>query len=218
MAKIIADFKADLVAMAREYLTVNWGAPQAHISDDSLIASFLDSLRRRPAPRPREVWEADKFVCPSDHANGWQLLREKVIRGSDLAPHLGRDHSSLKHSDGLLNEWSVHHFHLGTVPHHKDSRYTKRTARVLLAIVTDDDFYAITVTDKHGGWEDVEIIESIHRNWPQAIQRLNGVQGEHLIVSERKQLRKVNGNVATTVSDGTVYIGLGGGVASSVAR
>jgi hypothetical protein len=214
MATLLADFKSDLLVIAREYLEKQWGL--GHIDDDRVLALFFDSLRRRPAVRKRKVWEADDFHCPPELTPGWELLRTKVVNGKDIGPHQGCDHASLRNLDGLLNEWGVHHLHLGTKPYFKDNRYIDRTPPLLFALITNDDFYAINIYE-HGGWESMSVIESLHRNWPQVISqsRIKGIQGEALTEKERKMLRNSNIQTASTVSDGTVYMAIGGGVASS---
>jgi hypothetical protein len=102
MALLAADFKADLLMMARQYLEERW--PSENIPDRDVLPKYFDSLRRWPATRPRRVWEADDFLCPPELAKGWELLRNKVLKGEDLRPHLAREHSDLTHLDGLLNE------------------------------------------------------------------------------------------------------------------
>ena len=61
-------------------------------------------------------------------------------------------HSSLKNLDGLLNEWGVHHLHLGTKSYSKNHAFIARTGPLLLALIAEDDFYAINVY-LHGAWE-----------------------------------------------------------------
>jgi hypothetical protein len=104
MVTLIADFKADLISMARQRLNEGWGPDAAHISDEQAIVTFFDSFRRWPAIRPRKVWLADDFYCPPDHESGWNALRDKVLKGDDLRPHLSLKHRSVRNLDGLLNE------------------------------------------------------------------------------------------------------------------
>jgi len=214
MATLLADFKSDLLIMAREYLEKQWGPEQ--IDNDRVLVLYFDSLRRRPAVRKRRILEADDFYCPPELAPGWELLRTKVVNGDDIGPHLSRDHASLTNLDGLLNEWGVHHLHLGTKPYPIDPSYIDRTPPLLFALITDEDFYAINIY-LHGAWESMSVIESLHRNWPQVISRsrIKGIQGEALTKKERKVLRNSSIQTASTVSDGTVYMAIGGGVASS---
>lgn len=56
MAELRADFKSDLLAIARQQLAAEWDAEAQQISDEVVLISFFDSLRRRPAIRPRTLW------------------------------------------------------------------------------------------------------------------------------------------------------------------
>lgn len=216
MATLIADFRADLQAMARQHLTAEWGAAVAAISDDDVLIAYFDALRRRPSMRPRKIWIADDFSCPPEYQAGWEQLQKKVADGEDLRPHLSRGHARLGTLDGLLNEWNVHHLHLGMVPSPRDPSLIERSGPVLFARITSDDFYAINVYT-HGDWEQTSVLESLHRNWPETIKsyRIRGIQGEPLTEEPRRNIRKANMQTATTTADGTVYMAIGGGVASS---
>ncbi len=216
MARLIADFRADLQAMARQHLTADWGAEVASISDDDVLIAYFDALRRRPATRPRKIWMADDFVCPAEYQGGWEQLQRKITDWEDLRPHLSKGHARLSTLDGLLNEWNVHHLHLGTAASSRDSSLIERSGPVLFARITGDDFYAINVYT-HGDWEQTSVLESLHRNWPDTIKsyRIRGIQGEPLTDEQRRNLRKGNMQTATTTEDGTVYMSIGGGVASS---
>ena len=216
MATLKANFKSDLFTMARQQLVEEWGPEAQQIPDGSVVTAFLDSLRRRPAIRARRIWIADDFQCPSSHEEGWKAVQKKIVDGDDLGPHLSRRHDSLDTLDGLLNEWGVHHLHLGMALLSNGSGRIERTGPLLFARITDDDFYAINVY-LHGAWEESGILESLHRNWPDTIRsyRLKGIQGEPLSKTQRRNLRRVNAQTATVVSDGTVYMSIGGGVVSS---
>jgi hypothetical protein len=216
MATLVADFRADLQAMARQHLTADWAPEVAQISDDDVLIAYFDALRRRPAVRPRKIWIADDFACPPEYQAGWEQLQKKVTDGEDLRPHLSRGHARLGTLDGLLNEWNVHHLHLGTAPSPRDPSLIERSGPVLFARITGDDFYAINVYT-HGDWEQTGVLESLHRNWPDTIKsyRIRGIQGEPLTGEQRRNLRKVNMQTTTTTADGTVYMAIGGGVASS---
>ena len=193
--------------MAGHYLSKQWG-PEKLVDNDALIL-FFDSQRRRPAIRPRRVWEADNFHCPKENAAGWEVLRKKIINGENIGPHLSHAHSSLANVDGLLNEWGVHHFHISAGP-------SFRSGPLVFGLVTDDSFYAINVFP-HGSWESSDIIESLHRNWPHVISRyrIRGIPETALSTKQRRQSRKSNIQAFVTVSDGTVYMAIGGGVATS---
>ena len=60
------------------------------------------------------------------------------------------------------------------------------------------------------------LLQILHDNWPEiAAGRVVGISGEPLTSTERIAIRKQNVNVATTMSDGTVYLSPGGGVTAS---
>jgi hypothetical protein len=79
----------------------------------------------------------------------------------------------------------------------------------------------ITITEirifSHQSFEDSSVLESIHRNWPEAISkyRAKGVTGGTWTPEQRRTLRAKSANVLTTVSDGTVYLPITGGVMAS---
>jgi hypothetical protein len=216
MPKLHADFRSDLLAMARKQLVADWGTESGQLSDDQVLIRFFDSLRRKPSIRPRTLWIADDFRCPPEHEEGWKVLESKVLDGKDLRPHLSKRHAQLNTLDGLLNEWGVHHLHLGTAIAPGASAHVERTGPVLFARITEEAFFAINIYP-HGDWENSSVLESLHRNWPDAIKqyRLRGIQGEPLTAMQRRNLRRTNVQAATTTSDGTVYWAIGGGVASS---
>jgi hypothetical protein len=160
---------------------------------------------------------ADEFNCPAGDLAGWKALQQKVLNGEDLNPHLSKRHASLFNNDGLLAEWGVHHFHLGTGPDRNDPSFVRRTGPLVFALVDDEVFCAINVFAHGDSFEDVAIVECLHRNWPEMIRRYRGkgVTGATLDKTQRRAIRGKNGNVLVAVKDGTVYMPIGGGVAAS---
>ncbi|HIF9534263.1 TPA: hypothetical protein ACX6S0_002622, partial [Photobacterium damselae] len=108
----------------------------------------------------------------------------------------------------------IHHFHLGET---MEGNFIKRTGPLLFALLVDNKFYAIGIFD-HGSWADQDLVEIIHRNWPNVIDKyqIKGiVSSSPLTEQERLYLRKVNGNSFVTVQDGTTYAPIGAGVVSA---
>ena len=216
MPKLKADFVSDAVAWARRAMRKEWGAEIDPIDDRNILIHYFDSQRRRITSTPREVRVADDFICPSALEIGWNALQRKVRNGDDLGPHLSTAHAGLFNWDGLLNEWGVHHFHLGTKPHAKRPYYVERHGPVVFALVEARTFCAINVYH-HSEWEETSIVESLHRNWPDAIRmyRLQGVGPEQLTGAQRRNLRRFNGQAALATNDGTVYGAIGLGVSAA---
>lgn len=219
MPKLKANFVADWNAHLRSCLISEqrWSANEVVALQDEYVASYyFDAQRRRIAISPRTIRVADSFSCPLDQEIGWAILQEKIRNGEDINPHLSDRHASLHNRDGLLAEWGVHHFHLGTIPYPKNPIYVDRTGPLLFARVEHKIFYAINVYDHHS-FEDLDILESIHRNWPELIKhyQVKAVTKGVWDKKHRRELRRKNGNILTVVSDGTVYMPITGGVMAS---
>jgi hypothetical protein len=131
VVKLDIDFLSDGIAHLRGCMILQgWNAAEVEkFGDGDVPDYYFESKRRRVAPVPRVVKIADDFHCPSAHQVGWEALQNKVRRGEDLNPHLSKRHASLFMKDGLLAEWGVHHFHLGTEPSPRNPAYVTRTSR-----------------------------------------------------------------------------------------
>jgi hypothetical protein len=206
-----ANFEADWIEFCREALA-SLGCPAAPgTSDEDVSFQYFNAQKRLVAARPRTVHKAQGFTCPADLTAGLEVLLGKVERGDNLGPHLSRKVLDPAEDDVLLNDWGVHHFHLGTSI--ENDGFVERTGPLAFAMVQPDDFYLIDVFP-HGAWTRLQIVEAIHANWPSVVARYRLVG---ITVSARptdadiKQFRKYGLQAMITVSDGTVYGPLGGG-------
>jgi hypothetical protein len=172
MVTLKANFASDWIAHLRTHMTRTWGETVEAIDDRDIPVYYFDSLHRRLASQPRSLKIADDFRCPPETEAGWKALQDKVRKGEDLNPHLSLGHASLFNPDGLLAEWGVHHFHLGTEPHPTNPYYVNRSDSTVFALVDDNALCAINVYPHKNHWEEVAIIESIHRNWPIWLQHI----------------------------------------------
>ena len=113
--------------------------------------------------------------------------------------------------DKMLFAFGVHRIHLGRGEKVHDDP-------LLFAFVTRECLYAINIY-QHRQWTQKGIVEIIYRNWPDIIEqyKIKGAIGlSHDVTDEeRNVLRKKNVNAAIQLSNGTIYLSLGGGVASS---
>lgn len=222
MVKLKADFVSDWITCLRARLIQEgWSAAEVEgLAERDVPIAFFESRRRRLVRRPRLLKIADDFQCPEAVQVGWMALQKKVRMGADLNPHLSEGHYYISNADGLFAEWQVHHFHLGTGLDPKNPNYVTRTGFLVFALVDDNTFCAINVFPHRTHWEEVGIIETLHRNWPDMIikYRVKGVTPATLDKNQRRALRKHNANVLVGTKDGTVYMPIGGGVVASGAK
>jgi hypothetical protein len=216
-----ADFLSDWVFDLRKQLTECWGTDEVESIDDMDIPyAFFDTLPRKLKIRPRSAKLSAEFQCPPALEIQWQALKNKIENGGDLNPHLSTRHTSISNPDGMLAEWDVHHFHLGTQPHPKNPSFVKRTGPLVFARIDDEAAYVIGIYDHNGNFENTGILEILHQNSPDTISRYRvfGVTGSPLEKAERRVLRSKNGNVLIATRDGAVYMPISSGVVSSGKR
>ncbi|MCF5775741.1 hypothetical protein GIV40_01385 [Pseudomonas poae] len=207
--KLIMDFKADWHETLREIMKSEWDLDTKAITEDVPV-HYFNAAQRRITTTPRKVLVSDTFQCPAEHLRGWEQIKLSVIEGKDLNPHLSKLIGKVEKTDLLLSDWGVHHLHLGTV---LEGQYMARTGPLLFARVTADIFYAINVYT-HDDFADAEIVEVVHRNWPESIEHwaLRGMQPKETLTSDQREtLRKKRYNSFVQVKDGTTYAPIGGG-------
>lgn len=215
MALLKVDFVSDWLQHLRERLREVWGDQVDPIKPEDLPSRFFDSFRRAIPPAPRQLHCSDVFSIPPEHLPGWNFLARKVTNGEDLRPHLSKGHQQLTNQDGLLNDWGIHHFHLGLAPQQGKPHLITRTGPVALAYVTNDAFYALGIyPHSPAPWSRSELVEVIHRNWPNAIAqfRVAGISASPVNEVQRTTLRAKHCSVFTATLDGTIYAPLGGAV------
>ena len=185
------------------------------VTDNSI--NLFNLRRRLPKETPRKVVFSKEFICPSENKKGFDLLVRKIEKGQCLIPSLSKTISKADYNDATLDDWGIHHFHLGE---HEVSGVIERTKNIVFVLVLDDCALFLQVLAHGKGhsnvWVNTTLIDIIHNNWPNAISHMKTqVSGSELTFSERSTLRKRNVNVDITVTDGTVYFSPGGGLMSN---
>ncbi|MGB8900000.1 MAG: hypothetical protein WCC90_12555, partial [Methylocella sp.] len=186
-------------------------------NDREIIRTYASVKHRRIQPRRRMVHKAP-YSVPAHRATGEQQLLAKVAAGGDLWPHQSRKIENVDVEDGMLNDYGIQHFHLGTTPDPKHPNLIQGTKELLFAVVKNDDFYALGIFDP---WSKQALLDIIQANWPNVIEPYVLQDSAHMKVrglrrnftdEEEAILRKAGVNVITHGADGSLRMGPGGGV------
>jgi hypothetical protein len=187
----------------------------------SLFCIYLNAIRRRVEPKPRTVHFSTQLQIQipqqnSDYQNALNTIRSLAETGGDLNPYLSRKLSE-DYNDMLMNDWKIHHFHLGTTLNVQG--VIKGTKELLFGWITDTEFYGIGIFD-HNSFPEKELLEIIQNDWPQLLKKTDaksrGIIDVHdpYTPEERKQLRDAGISIVTKLHDGTITFPPGGGYAT----
>lgn len=181
-------------------------------SCDDIMITYFTKCMTFLSPQAYQVHVYQEFECPSEYKDGYNLLIKKMKDGDNINPHLSRTTKSTEKHDLMLYEWGIYHFHLGMSV--EADGYMERTKDVLYAYIKGNDIYIIGILE-HGKWSDKDLIEVIHKYYPESIadnKMENAVLETQFNAEDRKQLRKARINMAVQMNDGTCYIGPGWGI------
>ena len=165
---------------------------------------------------PRHILKSKNFSCIPEHRNALAEIEQLILDGGDISPYLSRKITKFNYNDFLLNDWGIHHLHLGTEL--EQDGFINRTGPLLYCRFARDCVYFIDILP-HGNWTSQTLITTIHDNWPELLApfRANGVIGTETRLSDEeiKVLRKKKINYLISMDDGTTYLSPGGGNTSA---
>lgn len=217
--RIRADFAEDLRQHLQQILD-RAGSPVPATADvQETCVAYFKVLLHRIAPRPRAViWseELGARALPEWIKYGLDGIAAASRLGSDLSPRLTKHRMWPQHNDGLLNDWGLHHMHLGLMGAEPDGS-AGRTDELVFVYPTVTTLHLVDVLD-HKSFSRQHLLEIVHRNWPELLEPYRMpvdpriLQGP-IIDGERSRWRNAGATLFTQVSDGTVYYPPGGGVA-----
>lgn len=209
------DLSGDWIEYLRSEITAAGYSVDENDSPDDLSYKFFNIRKRRVPTLSRVVHESSKLSCPQEHELGYVALKTKFTKGDDVTPYLSKTILSDNYEDYLLNDWGIHHFHLGE---NINNGFAERTGPLLFALVTDSDVYCIDIKS-HGAWSEQELIRTLHEEWPQVIAnyRINGVLGLSYQPTndDIAALRKAGVQTMVQVEEGVVYGPIGGGYSTA---
>jgi hypothetical protein len=213
------DLLGDFLQLARADLAKRGHAPP--IDDEQALFAFFNLQRRLIAPLPRRVHEARGIHCPPALQSGYDEIKRKTTTGEDLAPHLSKrvnnadvesERGKRRAIDGMLDDWGVHHLHLGTTV--GGDGFVDRHDEVLFARFLPGDAYFIGIWT-HGSWGEVGVLEEIQRNWPELLApfQFDAVPERNSTSEEIVKARAAGVQPVISVG-GKLTMAMGGGITS----
>lgn len=208
------DLRRDLVEIYRAELD-RLGYDARGISGDAdLLRAYFGVCRRLVFPQPRQILKSKSFSCCPKYHDGLAQIEQIVREGGDLTPYLSKKIRDLEYNDGMLNDWGIHHLHLGERV--KQDGFVCRTRPLLHCRFEEGYAYFIDVLP-HGSWTKQKLIQTMHENWPDMMAQYlaSGVSGDKLTDEQISILRKKHLNYCVEVESGIAYLPIGGGANTS---
>lgn len=163
--------------------------------------------------RPRDVIEPSDLVIPPEHLSAYIKIVSDIKAGNSLNKYQSRNLKRLDYDDDMLSHWRIQHFHLGETI--ESDGYVSRTSDLLFILFSNTEAHIIGFFS-HGDWCEIDIIETIHNNWPNLLISFKSEStSEPLTEEQYKILRKKNANTTVKVQDGTEYHAPGFGVVAN---
>ena len=208
------DLYKDFVAFLRSELTQLGYVGTDEPDDKDLPRIYFDVCKRLVSPNPRRIHKAKSFSCPDEFRNALVTIERKIKIGESILPHLSTKIRDLYYNDAMLNDWGIHHLHLGDTLESKG--FIGRTGPLLYCRFESDDVYFIGILP-HGNWTTQTLLTTTYENWPEILERyrVRGVKGSRLSDEQIKELRRKNCNYCLELSDGKTYAPPGGGTVGS---
>lgn len=178
-----------------------------------ILKAYYTVRLRLVEKQKRKVYINSSLKCPPTLIKGLTCLEQKFIRGENVNPHLSKEIRNLDYVDGMLFDWGIYHFHLGTK---LDNRgLIERTGNVLYAMVMPNEVYFIMIAP-HGQWACKDLLEIVNTEWPLVLNnfKLSNCVSMAYKPSESdiKEARKGRLVMPVELSDGTVLIPPGMGM------
>ena len=206
------DFRRDYSLLLKKELSSLGIVIGDNVLIDEIPYIYFNFMNRKIPQQSRKILKAIDFICPPELTTGLYNLEKKIIAGDDLKPHLSKQvYNNLESKDYLLNDWNIHHLHLGI---NICNGYVDRTELLLFCMVTEEVIYFIAMMH-HGDWSDKSLLLTVYSNWPELITPfiLDGVTSIINNPSNEDICKQRKGNVSMIIelAPGVVIIppGLG---------
>ena len=183
-------------------------------NNEEIIRLYFNICRRLISLEPRQVIKSKNFSHAPEYADILVRIERLIESGGNVNHYLSKKICDLNYNDLLLNDWGIHHLHLGSKV--ESDGFIERTGSLLYCHFKKGFAYFIDILS-HDDFTSQKLIKKIHHNWPDLLSRfqLNGFKGNRYSDEEIKTLRKANMNCYIEIEDGISYYAPGGGMTTS---
>ncbi|TKH41665.1 hypothetical protein C1I60_20285 [Paenibacillus terrae] len=186
--------------------------PNKSVQDISSI--YFNWKRRIVAPKKRKVHISKEMKFNPKYRKSFRKIIKHIEMGADITPFLSKTTTRTEYNDLLLNDWKIHHLHLGK-KHEDNGIFIERTKDVLFIRFEEKDAYFIQVLD-HKSFSAQEMVRIIDKNWPKLIETyqmpVDSTSSSIISDEEKHQFRKNGINSAVSVGNETTYMPIGLGI------
>jgi hypothetical protein len=191
-------------------------------SAGELLVSYLNWTSRFVAPQPRKVHEATALAAKVSTLDqprqaAFILLIVALERGDDITPHLSKEvrvgvelpklRGRRRDLDLLLNDWGIHHLHLGTAV--LADGFVSRSGPLLFAMFKPNDVYLIDICEhRPAPWSKRSLLETAVREWPSAgllLEIKDALPGVRQFSDEELGKLRAHGYSSAIEVDGKVF-------------
>lgn len=195
-----------------------------------LLERYFRVRAKLITPRPRRVHYSAELrakwgTLEARYRQPLARIEERFKAGGDLTEFLSTLASNVDKPDAMLNDFGIHHLHLGE-KRSSNAKRVERSDRLLMVWVGVDDAHLIDIRPHpeqrdidDNGWSHQEYLDVIERNWPRLLDpyEVPGVSGASIPDSGRRALQLKNANVVTRVGNRAIAPP-GGGMTGSGAN
>ena len=217
LQRVQYEIEIDLLRDLREQLKLRLVKAGIKTTSDDPIYDFFNFQKRYIEPKPRTIEKSKEFFCPADYKHTLSEIEEKILKGYNLVPYLSKHIKNAGYSDGILNDWNIHHLHLSSKLG-KDG-FALRSDYQLFAFFTENTCYFLQVYphSKPNLYSTQEMVKIIDNNWPELIvkNKIQGILSVEVTDAEYAELRKSNITTFVQTSPNNIYGLIGGGYMSN---
>lgn len=188
-----------------------------YINDERCIFDYHRYKFRKITDVKRKVYINPEFSCPDIYCSVVASIIDDIKHGRSLIKYQSRKLKYTDYDDMLLMDWGIQHLHLGS--NVESDGFIERTKELLFVRFTNKSAYILDIFE-HQQWSTLRMLEIIHQNWPESIERfkVTGIVDISYCPDEASimKLRKAGLNYTVKLSDGSYYMGPGGGITAAL--